>query len=92
MSPRLGLTPRLTDWLNGCQSQCDFDFDFLAEIELRESLETAVEDDWEEIAKKELGSVKKSSYVRQLQWDWYNFYVEIRCQDTASQDRTLAYV
>jgi hypothetical protein len=24
MSPRLGLTPRVTD----CQSQCDFDFDF----------------------------------------------------------------
>jgi hypothetical protein len=36
-----------------------------AEIELRESLETAVAD-WEEITRKKLGSAKKTSRVLQL--------------------------
>jgi hypothetical protein len=35
----------------------------LTEIELRESLETAIEDDREEMARKELGSEKKTLYV-----------------------------
>jgi hypothetical protein len=46
----------------------------------------AVEDDWEEMARKELGCAKKTSCVLQLQWDWYNYCVEIRCQDTTSED------
>jgi hypothetical protein len=53
---------------------------------LRESLEMAAEDDWEEMAWKELGGEKKTSFVLQLQWDWYNYCVEIRCQDTTSED------
>jgi hypothetical protein len=53
---------------------------------LRESLETATGDDWEEMEREELGCEKKTSYVLQLQWDWYNYYVEIRCQDTTSED------
>jgi hypothetical protein len=35
--------------------------------ELKESLETAVEDDWERMARKELGRGKKTSCVLQLQ-------------------------
>jgi hypothetical protein len=50
------------------------------------SVEMAVEDDWEEIARMELGCEKKTSYVPQLQWDCYNFCVEIRCQDTTNED------
>jgi hypothetical protein len=46
-----------------------------------------VGDDWEKMAKKELGYEKKTSYVPQLQRDWYNYYIEIRCQDTTSEDR-----
>jgi hypothetical protein len=38
-----------------------------AEIELMESLEIAIVDDWEELAKKELGSEEKTSCVIQLQ-------------------------
>jgi hypothetical protein len=38
-----------------------------AKSELRESLEMAVEDDLEEIARKELGCAKKTSCVLQLQ-------------------------
>jgi hypothetical protein len=34
-----------------------------AELELRESLEVAVEDDSEEMAREEIGSEKKTSYV-----------------------------
>jgi hypothetical protein len=34
---------------------------------LRESLEMAVKDDWEEMARKELGCGKKSSHVLELQ-------------------------
>jgi hypothetical protein len=45
-----------------------------------------VEDDWEEIARMELGCARKTSCVLQLQWDWYNYCVEIRCQDTTSKD------
>jgi hypothetical protein len=45
-----------------------------------------VKDDWEEMARKELGYVKKISYVLQLQWDWYNYCVEIRCQDKTNED------
>jgi hypothetical protein len=46
----------------------------------------AVEDDWEEIARKELCSAKTTSCVLQLQWDWYNYCVETRCQDVTSED------
>jgi hypothetical protein len=46
----------------------------------------AVEGDWEEMARKELDCAKKTSYVLQLHWDWYNYCVEIRCQDTTSED------
>jgi hypothetical protein len=53
---------------------------------LRESLEMAVEDDWEEMARKELGCEKKTLCALQLQWDWYKYCVEIRCQDTTSED------
>jgi hypothetical protein len=38
-----------------------------AEIELRESLEVAIEDDCEEMARKELGCEKKTSCMLQLQ-------------------------
>jgi hypothetical protein len=37
------------------------------ELDLRESLQTAVEDDWIEMARKELGCAKKTSCVLQLQ-------------------------
>jgi hypothetical protein len=47
----------------------------------------AVEDDWEEMTRKELGYKKETSCVLQLQWDWYNYCVKIRCQDTTSEDR-----
>jgi hypothetical protein len=39
------------------------------EIELRECLEISTEDDWVEMARKELGSEKNTSDVLQLQWD-----------------------
>jgi hypothetical protein len=45
-----------------------------------------VEDDWEEMARMELGCANKTSYVVQLQRDWYNYYVELRCRDTTSED------
>jgi hypothetical protein len=45
----------------------------------------AIEDDGEEMARKELGCEKKTSYVLQLQWAWYNYCVEIRCQNTTSE-------
>jgi hypothetical protein len=35
MSPKWGSTPRLTDWLNDRQSQCDFDFDFTRVLRLQ---------------------------------------------------------
>jgi hypothetical protein len=38
------------------------------------------------MAKKELGCANKTLCVLQLQWDWYNYCVEIRCQDTTSED------
>jgi hypothetical protein len=57
-----------------------------AEIELRESLQMAVNDDWEELARKELGCEKETSCVLQLKWDWHNYCVEIRCQNTTSED------
>jgi hypothetical protein len=38
-----------------------------AELELRESPEMAVEDDLEEIARKQLGCAKKTLYVLRLQ-------------------------
>jgi hypothetical protein len=44
----------------------------------------AVEDDWKEMARKELGWEKKT--VLQLQWNWYNLRVEIRCKDTTNED------
>jgi hypothetical protein len=46
----------------------------------------AVEYDWEEMARKELDCAKKTSCVLQLQWDWYNSSVDIRCQDMTSED------
>jgi hypothetical protein len=39
----------------------------MAEIELGESFEMAVKEDWEEMARKELGCAKKTSYELQLQ-------------------------
>jgi hypothetical protein len=39
-----------------------------------------------EMARKELGYDKKTSCVLQSQWDWYNYCVETRCQDTTSKD------
>jgi hypothetical protein len=41
--------------------------------------------DWEEMARNELGSEKKTSYVLQFDRDWYTYCVEIRCQDTISE-------
>jgi hypothetical protein len=46
----------------------------------------AAEDDWVEMARKELGCARKTSCVLQLQRDWYNYCVEIRCKDTTSED------
>jgi hypothetical protein len=46
----------------------------------------AVEDDWEEMARKELRREKETSCELQLQWDWYNYCVEIRCQDKTNED------
>jgi hypothetical protein len=57
----------------------------LAEMELRESMEMAL-DDWEQMARKELACAKKTSSMLQLQWDWYNYCTEIHCQDTTSED------
>jgi hypothetical protein len=57
----------------------------LAQLEL-ELREMTVEDDWGEITRKELGCAKKTSCVVQLQWDWYDYCIEIRCQDTTSED------
>jgi hypothetical protein len=51
---------------------------------LRGYLESAVKAEWEEMAIKELGCEKKTSRVLQLQWHWYNYCVEIRCQDTTN--------
>jgi hypothetical protein len=56
------------------------------ELELGRVLGMAVEGDWEEMARKELDYAKKISYVLQWQWDWHNYCVEIRCQDTTSED------
>jgi hypothetical protein len=33
------------------------------------------------MAKKELGRESKALCVLQLQWDWYSYCIEIRCQD-----------
>jgi hypothetical protein len=63
----------------------NFDFDL-------EFLESAVEDDWKEMARKELGCTRKTTRVLQLQWDWYNYCVKVRCQDTTSEDTTLVGV
>jgi hypothetical protein len=41
----------------------------LLDLELRESLEMEVEEDWEEMARKELGCEKETSCMLQLQWD-----------------------
>jgi hypothetical protein len=46
----------------------------------------AVEDDLEEMARKLLNCTKKTSRVLQVQRDWYNYCVEIRCQFAASED------
>jgi hypothetical protein len=46
----------------------------------------AAEGDWEEWVRNELDCEKDISCVLQLQWDWYNYCVEIRCQDTTSED------
>jgi hypothetical protein len=55
--------------------------------ELGRVLEMAVESNWKEIARKELGGPKNTSNMLQLQWDLYKYYVEIRCQDTTSEYR-----
>jgi hypothetical protein len=39
--------------------------------------------------KKEFGCAMKTSCVLQLQWGWYNYCVEIRCQDTTSECLTV---
>jgi hypothetical protein len=57
--------------------------------ELGRVLEMAVEGDCLEMARNELDCVKKTSYVLQLQWDWYKYCVKIRCQDTTSDDWEL---
>jgi hypothetical protein len=57
----------------------------LKQEKLRESLEEGIEGNWEEMGRKELDCAKKTSYVLQLQWDWYNSCVEIRCQDMTSE-------
>jgi hypothetical protein len=54
--------------------------------ELGRVLEMAVQGDCEERARKELDRAKKTSCVLQLQWDWYNYCVEIRYQDTTRED------
>jgi hypothetical protein len=46
------------------------------EIELKESFE---------MARKELGCSKKTLCVLQLEGAWYNYFVEILCQDTTSK-------
>jgi hypothetical protein len=46
----------------------------------------AAEDDWKEMARKELSCEQKASCVLQLQWDWYNYSIAIRYQDTSSED------
>jgi hypothetical protein len=48
-------------------------------------LEKGVYGDWAEMARKELDCEKKTSFVLQLQRDWYNYCVEIFCQDTTSE-------
>jgi hypothetical protein len=55
------------------------------ESELSNSLEISGEDDWKEMERNELGCSEKTSCVLQLQWDWYNYCIEIRCQDTTSE-------
>jgi hypothetical protein len=46
----------------------------------------AVESDWEEMARQELDGAEMTSCVLQWQWDWYNYCVEIRRQDTTNED------
>jgi hypothetical protein len=38
------------------------------------------------VALQKCGYEKKTSCVLQLQWDWYNYCVEIRCQDATNED------
>jgi hypothetical protein len=54
--------------------------------ELSQVLEMAVKGDREEMARKEIDGAKKTSCVLQLQWDWYNYCVESRCQDATNED------
>jgi hypothetical protein len=37
------------------------------------------------MARKEIGCAEQTSYVLQLQWEWYNYCVKIRCQDATSE-------
>jgi hypothetical protein len=63
-----------------------------AELELRELLEMAVEDDWEEMVKKKWGvgirlcKKKRTSCVLQLQQECYIYSAAIRCQDMTSEE------
>jgi hypothetical protein len=41
---------------------------------------------WELVEFQECSCEKNTSCVLQLQWDWYNYYVTIRFQGTASED------
>jgi hypothetical protein len=52
---------------------------------LRECPEMAVKDDWEEMARKELGCEKKC-HVCCSYSGWYNCCIEILCQNTICKD------
>jgi hypothetical protein len=58
---------------------------------MRESLEMAVKDDWEEIVRNELGC-EKISYALQLRWDGYIYSAESHCHDTTSEDWEIYFV
>jgi hypothetical protein len=68
------------------KSSVEEEFIWVTYQEMGPVLEMAVEGDWEEMTRMYLGYANKTSCVLQLQWDWYNYCVEIRCQDTTSED------
>jgi hypothetical protein len=78
-----------TYWLTDRQSQYDFDFDFwiiIERISWEGSRSWLRRDDNELVEICTSACEKKTSCVLQLQWDWCNYCVEIRCQDTTSED------